>query len=66
MMTLRREKKGARHGSPTRSRSQRTRQNAILVLVCSLLIVAAMFWTWGQTLQAEHAEAVRAERVCHA
>lgn len=64
-MTLRKEKKGARHGSPTRSRSQRTRQNAVLVLVCSLLIVAAMFYAWGQQIQEEHAEAVRAEKVLH-
>lgn len=60
-------KKGARHSSPARSRSYaRTRQNIVLILVCSLLIVAAMFYAWGQTIQEEHAEAVRAEKVSHA
>lgn len=61
MMKLRREKKGARESLETEPRAKRTRQNVVLVLVCSLLIVAAMFYSWGQTIQAEHAEQVRAE-----
>lgn len=57
--------KGARHSSPTCSRSK-TRQNAILILVCSLIIVAAMFWAWGQSIQHEHAESVHAEVIANA
>lgn len=54
--------KGARASWGTATRSK-TRQNTILVLVCSLIIVAAMFYSWGQTVQHEHAETVRAEKV---
>lgn len=56
-------KKGARPSSPTTPRSKGDRRNTILVLVCSLLIVAAMFYAWGQTIQADHAEQVRHEKV---
>lgn len=62
---MKRSAKGARHSSPTSSRSK-TRQNAILILVCSLIIVAAMFCAWGQSIQHEHAEAVRAEVIANA
>ncbi len=62
---MKRNVKGARHSSPTSSRSK-TRQNAILILVCSLIIVAAMFRVWGQTIQHEHAESVHAEVIANA
>lgn len=59
-----RNKKGARHSSPTSSRSK-TRQNAVIILVCSLLIVAAMIYAWGQTIQHERAEAVHSEVIAN-
>ncbi len=35
----------------------------MLVLVVACLIVAAIFYAWGQGIQQEHAEKVRAEKL---
>ena len=44
----------------------KTRQNAVIILVCSLLIVAAMIYAWGQTVQHERAEAAHSEVLTNA
>lgn len=43
----------------------KTRQNAAIILVCSLLIVAAMVYAWGQTIQHERAEAAHSEVIAN-
>ena len=50
------------HSNSSRSK---TRQNAAIILVCSLLIVAAMIYAWGQSVQHELAEAAHPEVIAH-
>lgn len=53
------KKKRARKSLQTDPRPSKQRQNVILVLIASLLIVAAIIYSWGQAVQAERVEAHR-------
>lgn len=61
----RKQTRDARQNVPPSVRvpQSQTSKNVVLVLVVACLIVAAIFYAWGQGIQQEHAEKVRAEKL---
>ncbi len=61
----RKQTRNARQNVPPSARvpQSQTNKNVLLVLVVACLIVAAIFYAWGQGIQHEHAEKVRAEKL---
>lgn len=62
-MTKKQTRAARQNTQAARTPQSQTNKNVLLVLVVACLIVAAIFYAWGQSIQHEHAEKVRAEKL---